>query len=243
MKHTFYKYKQRLNAFIITYDCKSLRFNATKQNIQRVFPDYFHIRCFRSVPLNDSRVHTSSNLIAKKVSSNLLSFIDLWTYEIAKYSTSNELQWSFIFEDDVNFVPPSNFSLKSYINTIEQLMDHPEIQSKHGFFYLGICAPTFSNKTGPLTNKESNNTLVSRKGYGWCSHGMGITTKRARDFWFHMSSYRPSPEGGIDLCLRQYSIRSKNEYYILGSNVHWPSNTGHFGIAYQDRKRFRSGMN
>ncbi|CAF1129313.1 unnamed protein product [Adineta ricciae] len=179
----------------------------------------------------------------KKVSSNLLSFIDLWTYEIAKYSTSNELQWSFIFEDDVNFVPPSNFSLKTYINAIEQLMDHPEIQSKHGFFYLGICGPTFSNNSSLLTNKESNNTLVSRKGYGWCSHAMSITTKRARDFWFHMSSYRPSPEGGIDLYLRQYSIQSKNEYYILGSNVHWPSNTGHFGIAYQDRKRFRSRMN
>ncbi|UJR07948.1 hypothetical protein I4U23_012227 [Adineta vaga] len=234
---------QRLNAFIITYNCASLRFNITKTNIERVFPNYFHIYCFQSIPLNDSRIHLSSSRIAKKFSSNLLSFVNVWTHEIPKYSKNNELQWSFIFEDDVNFVNPSNFSLRNYIHPLEDMMKHPEIHLKDGLFYLGICGPKFSNKTHRFITNISNRTILSSKAFGWCAHAMGLTTKRARNLWFDISLYRPNPEGSIDSFVREYSIRSKSEYYVLGSNLHWPPKTGHYGIAYQDRARFHSEMN
>jgi len=72
---------------------------------------------------------------------------------------------------------------------------------------------------------------------------MGLTTKRAKDFWIEMSLYRPTPDAAIDFFLREYCIRSRNQFYVLGSNLHWPPGTGHYGIAFQDRGRFYSEMN
>ncbi|CAF4237048.1 unnamed protein product, partial [Adineta steineri] len=232
----------RINVFIITYSCISLRFNVTKENIERVFPNYVNIYCFKSIPLNDSRIHTSPTSILKKLSSNLLSFINVWTYEIPKYSKNGDLEWSLVFEDDVNFVEPSKFSLSNYINILQDIMQNSEIQLNHGFFYLGICGPTFSKNNTSLVTKFPNNTLLSTKGYGWCAHGMGLTTKRAKEFWTHISSYRPTPDAAVDFFIREYCIRSKTDYYIIGSNYHWPPGTRHYGIAYQDRGRFSSGM-
>jgi hypothetical protein len=235
--------KTQINAFIITYDCTSVRFNITKKNIERVFPNYFHIYCFKSIPLNDSRVHTASSSVAKKFSSHLITFVEIWTHEIPKYSTNGDNQWSFVFEDDVDFIEPSKASLSNYINPLEELMQNPEIQLNHGVFYLGICGPTFPEGNAPLLSKSANNTLSSHKGYGWCTHAMGLTTKRAKTFWVEISLYRPSPEGGMDLYLVEFCSRSKNHYYTLGSNLHWPPGIGHVGIAFQDRGRFQSGMN
>jgi hypothetical protein len=243
IKTNYNRIQTRANAFIITNNCISLRFNATKENIERVFPNYFHIYCFKSIPLNDSRIHLSTSTVLKKFSSNLLSFITVWTYEIPKYSKNGEREWSFVFEDDVNFIEPSKVSLLNYTNAVQELMQNQEIQLDHGVFYLGICGPTFANNSRPLVTKFSNNSLLSYKGYGWCAHGMGLTTKRAKDFWLDMSLYRPTPDGAIDFFLREYCIRSRKDYYILGSNLHWPPQTGHYGIAFQDRGRFYSGMN
>jgi len=235
--------KTQINAFIITYNCTSLRFNATKENIERVFPNYFRIHCFQSILLNDSRIRKASSSVLKKLSSNLLSVINVWTYEIPQYSTNDDNQWSFVFEDDVNFIEPSKFSLPNYINPLQELMQNPEIRLNHGVFYLGICGPTFSNDSRPLISKNTNNSLLSTKGYGFCAHAMGLTTKRAKDFWIEMSLYRPSLEGAIDVFIFEFCNRSRNQYYTLGSNVHWPCGTNHFGIAFQDRGRFHSGMN
>jgi hypothetical protein len=231
-----------VNAFIITNNCTSLRFNTTKENIERVFPNYFHIYCFKAIPLNDSRIHTAASTVLKKFSSNLLAFVRIWTYEIPKYSKNGELEWSFVFEDDVNFIEPSKVSLLNYINALQELMEYPEIHLNHGVFYLGICGPTFTNQSHPLITKSSNNSLLSYRGYGWCLHGMGLTTKRAKDFWTEISSYHPTTDRVMDAYLREYCIRSRTEYYTLGSNLHWPPGTGHYGIAFQDRKRFSSGI-
>ena len=130
---------KRLKAYILTGDCQSLRFNATRENIDRVFPFLFDVRCYLTIPLNDSRIHTGPTLIMKKFSSNLLAFVELWTYIIPGQSTKDPYEWSFIFEDDVNFINPTRVSLLSYNNALQQLMNDPEIQRKDGFIYLGIC--------------------------------------------------------------------------------------------------------
>jgi len=231
--------QMRLNAYIITENCTSLRFNTTKENIQRVFPNFFTILCYLFVPLNDSRIHTASVPLWKKFSSNLLTFIDIWTYKIPNDLNSNEYEWTFIFEDDVNFVDPSKVSLLNYITTLQELMYNKEIQSKHGFLYLGICGPTFDNDNQTLISKNTNNSLFSEKAFGYCLHATGITKRRSRLFWAEISSYRPNPgEQALDVQLRSYCIRSNNHFYTMGSNFHFPPDTGHYGIAYQDRGRF-----
>jgi hypothetical protein len=232
----------RPNAFIITTECYSSRFNATKENIERVFPNYFNIYCFKAISLKDPRIHTIPSSVLKKFSSNLISFATIWTYEIQKYSQVDDDEWSFVFEDDVNFLDPSKFSLPNYISALQELMNNPEIHQKHELFYLGICEPIYENNTQPLVATFSNNSLFSHKGYGFCAHAMGFTTRRARHFWTEISLYRPSPDAAIDLFLRDYCIRSGNRYYVLGSNFQWPPATGHYGIAFQDRGRFSSGM-
>jgi len=230
-------------AYIITADCSSIRFNATKHNIERAFPTYFKILCFLTIPLNDSRIHTASVELWKKWSSNLLAFVDIWTYEIPKYSNNNELEWSFIFEDDVNFCDPSTVSLPNFIAPLQEIMHNPEVQLKDGFLYLGICGPDFNNDSQPIISKNTNNSLISKKGYGFCLHATGITAKRAKMFWGEIASYRPnSGEKSLDYQVREYSMKSKNFFYTFGSNFHYPPGTGHYGVAFQDRGKFWSSI-
>ena len=228
------------HAFIITAECISARFNATKENIQRVFPNFFTIHCYKNIPLNDSRIHPSPVLHIKKFSSNQLAFVDLWTAVIPKYSAKDDLQWSFIFEDDINFVSPARVSLLDYTSALQEMMANPEIQLKDGFMYLGICGPDFDkNETYRLVPSQTNKTLLSQRGYGFCLHASGITARRSLHFWGEIASYRPNaPDNSLDLQLRQYSMRSGKHYYTFGSNFLFPPGTDHFGIAYQDRGRF-----
>lgn len=229
---------KRLTAYILTASCDSPRFNGTKENIEKVFPNYFDIVCYKSIPLNDSRVDPSPALLWKKFSSNLIAFVDIWTYKIHSKPNSHDLEWTFIFEDDVRFNDPRKVFLPNYISALEEMMDNPEIQIKDGFFYLGICGPAY-NDTQPLISKNTKNTLQSRKGCGYCLHASAITKRRSRLFWAEISSYRPSlNDASLDLHVRSYSIRSKNYFYILGTNFLYPPGTGHYGIAYQDRGKF-----
>ena len=231
--------KTKSIAYIITENCNSLRFNATKKSIEQVFPKFFDIRCFLTIPLNDSRIHSDPTLLMKKFSSNLLAFIELWTYKIPNHSKTNEVEWTFIFEDDVNFNDPVKFGLTNYIKPLRELMYNDEIRSEHGFLYLGICGPTFDNNSRPIVSKNTKNTLLSRKGFGYCLHATGITTNRSRLFWTEISSYRPDlNDVSLDFSVRKYCRKSGNHFYTLGSNLHFPPNTGHYGIAYQDRGRF-----
>lgn len=240
--HTEQKFNQtEVRAFIITADCRSLRYNVTKENLERAFPKFFTILCFPAIPLNDSRIHTSNVLLWKKYSSNLLAFIDLWTNEIPKYSQHDEYQWSFIFEDDVNVGNPSLFSLSDYIAPLEELMHNREVREKDGFFYLGICGPNFIDQKQSFVPIGTNKSLSSQRGYGYCIHATGITAKRSKSFWGEIASYRPnSPDLAFDSQLHDYSIRSQNYYYTLGSNFQYPPGTGHYGIVFQDRGRFPS---
>lgn len=231
--------KKAPNAFIVSRNCSSARFHFTKKNIERAFPNFFKIHCFRVIPFTDSRIDKSLPLLDRKFASNLITFVTLWTHEIPKYSTNNELEWSFIFEDDVDFIDPSKFLLSNYLHPLEELMNNPVIQLKHGLFYLGICGPKFSTDNRPIIASFSNNSLLSRKGCGRCVHAIGLTTRRLKHLWFDISLDRPVPRGPTDIFIHKYCEKNDN-YYILGSNVHSPLDSGHYGIAYQDRKTFFS---
>jgi hypothetical protein len=77
------------NAVIIPSDCKSLRFNVKKQSIELVFPIFLNISYFLSIQLNDSRIHSSSLLIHKEMSSNLLKFELIKFHNIQKLINLN----------------------------------------------------------------------------------------------------------------------------------------------------------
>ena len=229
------------NAFIITGSCNSFRYNTTKANIERAFPNFFNLICFPSIPLNDSRVHPYNIPLLKKLTSNLLAFVEIWTHEIPKYSTDNKLEWTFIFEDDVNFIDSPKPNVSNLSGPLEEMMNNSEIRGKDGFLYLGICSPTYSNDSELLLWKNRNYTIAGRKGHGYCLHASAITAKRSKLFCSEISSYRPNlGDLSLDHQLRQYSIRSKRSFYTLGTNYEFPPGTGHFGIAYQDRGRFSS---
>lgn len=227
-------------AFIISENCKSQRFNATKKNIRRALPNFFNILCFPAIPLNDSRVHPINDAVVKKLSSNLLAFIQIWTYEIPKRS-KNQLDWTFIFEDDVNFIDTPKPALSNLTGPLRKMMNNPEIQIKDGFMYLGICGPTYSNASQPILLKNRKEPVISRKGSGYCLHATAITAARSKLFWTQISSYFPNVgDRSLDYQLRQYSLRSGTFFYTLGTNYEFPPGTGHFGIAYQDRGVYRS---
>jgi hypothetical protein len=179
-------------------------------------------------------------MVQKQFSSNLLAFVELWTYKIPKDS-KNLYDWSFIFEDDVNFNKPQTVFLSDFITPLQELMIRPDVQMKDGFFYLGICGPIYPNNKSVIISNNTNGTFYSEKGYGFCLHASVITAKRSRLFWTEISSYRPNPtEHSLDFQLQSYSVRSNNSFYIFGSNFLFPPGTGHFGVAYQDRGKFES---
>ncbi|CAF1484859.1 unnamed protein product [Rotaria sp. Silwood1] len=229
------------NAFIIAMDCNSARFNFTKKNIERVFPNFFHIHCFKVMQFNDSRINASLPALDKRLATSLITFVYLWTYELIKYSKNNELEWSFIFEDDVDFIEPSKVSLSNYINAVQVLMNHSEIRLKHGMFYLGMCGRTDIKDNTSLIIPFSNNTLISQQGCGYCTHAMGLTTKRARELWVDISLHIPIQSGPPDVYLYTHCLHSE-KIYTLGSTLNWPPGTNHYGIAFQDRQRFHSQL-
>lgn len=231
--------EKKINAFIITANCHSERFNITQINIERAFPNLFQIHCFLTIPLNDSRIHTGNDILWKKLSSNLLAFIELWAYKIQELQI-NELDWSFIFEDDVNFVNASNISLSNFNEPMKEFINDPQVKTQDGFFYLGMCEPQYP-RNELYTFKNSTPMLVIPKAYGFCLHASAITKRKARLFWTEISSYRPNAqEKSLDYQLRAYCERSKHLFYVVGTNFHFPPNSQHYGIAYQDRTRFIS---
>jgi hypothetical protein len=237
--------QRHANAFILTSSCTSIRYNTTLKNLERSFPNFFRFYCYLSLPLNDSHIHTSNVLLFKKFSSALVSTVQIWTYEIPKYA-SDELEWSFFFEDDVNIIDPKTASpvISSWFNytpILQELMHDLEVQEEHGFFYLGICGPKFNFTHRPLRASTSvvNDTLFHYKGYGLCGHALAFTTKRARLFWTEISTYRPaSAEAGADRYIRDYCVRSGSNFYTLGANKHWPPKPEHRGLVFQDRGVF-----
>ena len=238
--------QRHANAFILTSSCTGIRHNTTVRHLERSFPGFFQFYCYESLPLNDSRIHSSNITLLKMFSSSLVSTIQIWTYEIPKYASS-ELEWSFFFEDDVNVVDPQTAAPQistwfNYTSILQELMHDEEVYKKHGLFYLGICGPIFNLTDRPLqATSDRNETLYHYKGYGYCGHALAFTTRRARLFWTEISSYRPaSYHAGADQFIYEYCKRSGSRFYTFGANKQWPSPEDHFGLVFQDRGVFRS---
>ena len=235
--------QRHANAFVIS-ECNSARYNFSIHNLERGFPNFFTFICHRYPFLNDSRIHTSGAMVDKKISSNLIAFIDVWTYKIPETSTFDN-EWSFVFEDDVNIVEPSRWilqnrslSLPNYTEILSELMHDSEVRNAHGFFYMGICGPQYKTTKRPI--ETFHNMIHHYRGHGMCAHAIAITKSRARTFWPTLSSFRPNGDYPMDVFINAVSVRSGMDFYTLGANIEMPPRTGHFGIVYQDRKTFKT---
>ena len=228
-----------IKAYIITNNCSSNRFLSTKTNIERVFPKFFRITCYLHVHWNDPRLHPVNLVEIRKPSSNLLTFLDLWSYVIPNEPNLLADDWVFIFEDDVNFIDPKNVSLVNFITPLKLLIENVKIQNEHGFIYLGMCKRSLINSTVPFLLGNMSNTLQIGQGCGTCLHATGITAKRAHSLWTEITEYRPNTDEFIDQQMQEYCFRSGKEFLILGTNLASPFNQSHRGIAYQDRFKFK----
>jgi hypothetical protein len=117
-------------------------------------------------------------------------------------------------------------------------MHDDEVRNTHGFFYLGICGPVFDKNERPI--KTVHSIIQHYKGYGTCAHAMAITKKRSRNFWSDLASFRPNNDDAMDTSIKAFSIRSGMKFYTLGANIEIPKGTGHFGIVYQENRKFKT---
>lgn len=229
------KFNQKtFNAYILTENCASDKYNITKTNIELAFPKLFSFFCYPLVPLSDPRIHVVPLNQLKVDSANLITFLELWTYKIPETSKTDEYEWSFIFEDDVNFIDANSMSLPNFIAPLQQLMTNREVQHKHGFFYLGLCRASFDEDSQSLTFNITTNQIHTRKGCGFCRYATAITNKRAELFWTEISTYRSNIEGAIDVLLYDYCLRSGEHFYTLGANFQNSSKPGQTGIAFKN---------
>ena len=243
--HSWQESRHQFNAFIITASCLGIRYNSTLKNLNRAFPNVFRFYCFKNIPLNDTRIHAGPTVHLKKISSLLISMIEIWSFEIQKFAT-NELDWSFIFEDGIDIVDRLSSSLKlgspNYPLLLQEVMRDREVQLNDGFFYLGTCNSSFNVTSRPLTsNLKANHLFHHYRGHGLCSYATAITKRRARFFWTEISLYRSSEfEPTIDFYLQQYNIRSHSYFYTVGANIKWSSRIEQYGILFRDPEIFGS---
>lgn len=164
-------------AFIISSNCPSPQFLYAKANLQRAFPHFFMIYCFQSIPLTDSRIDPQLSTGEKAVASDALSFTTLLIDQIANSARLDQYQWSFIFQDHVNFVSPTKFALDNYLDTVQELMHDFDIRIDDGVLYLGIHQPEFYAQHYGLVSSSSNSSLFSSKAFGRGTYAIALTKK------------------------------------------------------------------
>lgn len=90
------------------------RYNSTLKQLNDALPDFFRFHHKQPVPHNDSRILRTGDM---KVSSLLLTFIDLWNDIGSRPAAQlHDDEWVFFFEDDVGIVP--SHIMKSFYSKI-----------------------------------------------------------------------------------------------------------------------------
>ncbi|CAF3191257.1 unnamed protein product [Rotaria socialis] len=230
-------------AYVITSTHR--RFNSTYKQLTNALPRFFNIIRRQSVSHNDSRImgHAQVNVL-----SLILTHISVWD-EIGSKS-ENELgenDWVFVFEDDIGVVTaplvkfiykriharrryaiPTNIVAK----TIEEGL---KLAKNDGILYLGTCGPVFMDNDTNIQNSR-NRLIQFRRGVYFCTHAIAYTKWRARRFWSDLATYRLfHREVGSDTIAREWQRLSKTYPFSAATNIHWPPETGHYGLFFQDR--------
>ena len=155
------------------------------------------------------------------LTSHKLSMMEI--YKIIINDTSSE--WSYVFEDDINVLE----SIK-----LDEIIQYENISTN--FFYLGLC------KHARNTIMETEHIINGHKVYKISDcvlglHALAFSRTGMLDFFNFLNRHTIEY---IDVILQSYTIehpanvvRVDLESYI----------SGHLGIIFQDRKKFKSIIN
>jgi hypothetical protein len=191
------------NAYLLTLDPLTERAIFSKKILEDIG---FNVNLINVIPHED------------KVVSNKISM--QYIYGIIK--DSEEEDYGYVFEDDINIIEPI---------TLEEIVEYEKISEI--FFYLGLCEYT---KNALLTSvKIKDHDVYSKSGGVRGLHAIGLSKKGAEKL-LEFSKER-NDERYMDKILDHFSliypancVRYDLESYILG----------HKGIIFQDRQRFPS---
>jgi hypothetical protein len=157
------------------------------------------------------------------VVSNKMSMMKIYE-EIA--SSSTDTDWSYVFEDDINTLEPTD---------ITEIIRYEAISDT--FFYLGCCGP----REVVETEHTINNNIVYRidKGHVRGLHAVAFTKNGAHEFLEFIKNEENHDETYLDVILKRFSqyIHPNIVRYDLESYI-----GGHRGLFFQDRNAFPSSI-
>ncbi|CAF3293188.1 unnamed protein product [Rotaria socialis] len=221
------------------------RHNSTRKQLRDALPGFFNFNHKQPVSLNDSRILRTVDM---KVSSLLLTYIDLWNDIGARSPIElRENDWIFLFEDDVAIIPRrimKSFYKRIYekwryrspnpnlAKTIEQAL---ELAKNDGILYLGTCGSAYVNSSTGVSYSRDG-LIEFRRGTHFCTHAIAYMKWRARRMWDDLAVYRLFHNAfGADTIANHWQKLSKTYPFCIAPNIHWPPGTGHHGFFFQDR--------
>ena len=111
---------------------------------------------------------------------------------------------------------------------------------EEGILYLGTCGPEYVDN---ITNMRYSldGLFEYRRGFYFCTHAVAYKKWRARTIWsdFAMNGFLRTTLGS-DTIARLWQKTSKTYPISVAANIHWPPGVGHYGLFFQDRKKFKS---
>lgn len=151
--------------------------------------------------------------------SNLMSMINIYQ----RISQSDD-EWSYVFEDDLNYLEPITLS---EIIEYESISDH--------LFYLGCCMADISrvNKTKNLINGHTVHTINKTA----CLHALAFKKSSINLIYTYIEKY--SYLKFLDQIIGDKFVGDHGAN-VVRYDLTSPQECGHRGIIYQDRIKFPS---
>lgn len=174
----------------------------------------------------------------KKVFSNRMAFTDLFQKFIDD-KRADMKSWRFFFEDDVQLHP---VLLRNKTLAHAVLARGMEVAAGDGIMYLGICGPRrCQDKTMLLGTFEASRCA------GACTHAFALTKWKTMGFLAYMDKLKTPQNPNItsmymDQLMRTYGDQV-HKIWVIGSNLKSPQMKNHYGLVYQDRRKFPSIIN
>lgn len=234
-------------AYIISLN--TTRYEFSRRNLERHFPNFFHFHLVSPVPLTDVRMKNwRARTPYAMYMSGMLTYMDLWM-ELGSGKSTKHLDdntWFFIFEDDVNvYVPPDavpNATERlhfNYIPYLSQLLVHPVIRDIDGWFSLGGHWHTW-DISSPSLRFKGVKWLSAHRGVGKGFHATAATKWRLRTYFNELMAYVPiHHQFAVDATVESYVQITGKMPYVFGDTLFQREGANtrydHTGVVFQDR--------
>lgn len=164
----------------------------------------------------------------KKVFSNRLAFTNLFRDFVNDPRAALD-SWRFFFEDDIALHPSLSEELAQKV-----LGRGLEVAARDGVLYLGICGPKDCKRKVVVLKSP----VEAKQCAGSCTHAFGLTKRKTKSFLADMHKLNVSSMY-FDQVMRSFG-EQVHKIWILGSNLRSPQAKNHYGLVFQDRRRYPS---